>query len=288
MQRLAPAAVGLEEGIQVGRREAHLRELGLHALRLGADQANVEHLAAHLEGPAHVLDRRRLPVEADADHVETRVALVPAPLGEEVARDARHARLLAAVDRLERRAGGGAAAAPHLDEHQHRAVERHQIDLPRAAAVVASHDRVPVRAEERFRHRLAPPPELTPPLHAAANLLAAFCPRKAVVVARPGAVRYQGAVAITREEVRQIAALARLRLEPAEEERLTADLDHILEAFARLSTLDTSAVEPTAQVEEDRTAFRDDVAANPPASEALLANAPARDGRFFRVPKIIE
>src|SRR5204862_182400 len=83
------------------------------------------------------------------------------------------------------------------------------IDLPRAAAVVASHDRVPVRAEERFRHRLAPPPELTPPLHAAANLLAAFCPRKAVVVARPGAVRYQGAVAITREEVRRIAALAR-------------------------------------------------------------------------------
>src|SRR5438094_418586 len=122
-------------------------------------------------------------------HVEARVALVPAPLGEEVAGDARHARLLAAVDRLERRAGGAAAAAPHLDEHQHRAVERHQIDLPRAAAVVASHDRVPVRAEERFRHRLAPPPELTPPLHAAANLLAAFCPRKAVVVARPGAVR---------------------------------------------------------------------------------------------------
>ena len=95
-------------------------------------------------------------------------------------------------------------------------------------------------------------------------------------------------MAITREEVRRIATLARLRLEPAEEERLTADLDHILEAFARLSTLDTSAVEPTAQVEEDLTAFRDDVVANPPASEALLEGAPARDGRFFRVPKIIE
>src|SRR5436189_289626 len=68
----------------------------------------------------------------------------------------------------------------------------------------------------------------------------------------------------------------------------TTHRGHFLEAFARLSALDTSAVEPTAQVEEDRTAFRDDVAANPPASEALLANAPARDGRFFRVPKIIE
>ncbi|HUE31105.1 MAG TPA: Asp-tRNA(Asn)/Glu-tRNA(Gln) amidotransferase subunit GatC [Verrucomicrobiae bacterium] len=95
-------------------------------------------------------------------------------------------------------------------------------------------------------------------------------------------------MAITRDEVRRIAALARLRLEPADEERLTTDLGHILEAFARLRTLDTSAVEPTAQVEEDRAAFREDAIANPPASEALLANAPARDGRFFRVPKIIE
>jgi aspartyl-tRNA(Asn)/glutamyl-tRNA(Gln) amidotransferase subunit C len=95
-------------------------------------------------------------------------------------------------------------------------------------------------------------------------------------------------VAITRDEVRRIAALARLRLEPAEEERLTADLAHILDAFARLSTVDTSAVPPTAQIEDDRTAFRDDLVANPPAPDALLANAPVRDGRFFRVPKIIE
>ena len=95
-------------------------------------------------------------------------------------------------------------------------------------------------------------------------------------------------MAITREDVRRVAALARLHLAPDEEERLAADLDDILDAFARLSALDTSAVPPTAQVEEDRTAFRDDVVANPPASEALLANAPARDGRFFRVPKIIE
>jgi len=95
-------------------------------------------------------------------------------------------------------------------------------------------------------------------------------------------------VAITREEVRRVAALARLRLEPAEEERLTADLDHILEAFARLAAVDTSAVPPTAHVEDDRAAFRDDAVTNPPAAEGLLANAPARDGRFFRVPKIIE
>jgi aspartyl-tRNA(Asn)/glutamyl-tRNA(Gln) amidotransferase subunit C len=95
-------------------------------------------------------------------------------------------------------------------------------------------------------------------------------------------------VPITRDEVRRVAALARLRLAPDEEERLTTDLGNILNAFARLSALDTSAVQPTAQVEEDRAAFRDDAATNPPAPEGLLANAPARDGRFFRVPKIID
>lgn len=95
-------------------------------------------------------------------------------------------------------------------------------------------------------------------------------------------------MAITREEVRRVAELARLALEPAEEERLAADLGHILDAFARLSTLDTANVEPTAHVDPLGAALREDVATNPAADEALLANAPAREGRHFRVPKIIE
>ena len=93
---------------------------------------------------------------------------------------------------------------------------------------------------------------------------------------------------ITREEVQRVAALARLRLAPEEEARLTADLDHILEAFARLRTLDTSGVDPTAHVEDFGALLRTDEVSNPPAAEGLLANAPGRDGRFFRVPKIIE
>ncbi|MGH7893550.1 MAG: Asp-tRNA(Asn)/Glu-tRNA(Gln) amidotransferase subunit GatC, partial [Candidatus Binatia bacterium] len=60
-------------------------------------------------------------------------------------------------------------------------------------------------------------------------------------------------MAITREEIRRVAALARLRLQPAEEERLTADLDHILEAFAKLRLLDTSDVGPAAVLDERAT-----------------------------------
>jgi aspartyl-tRNA(Asn)/glutamyl-tRNA(Gln) amidotransferase subunit C len=95
-------------------------------------------------------------------------------------------------------------------------------------------------------------------------------------------------VSITRDDVRRVAALARLRLEPAEEERLVTDLDHILEAFQRLQAVDTTDVPPTAHVEDFGAFLRSDEVVNPHAAEPLLANAPARDGRLFRVPRIIE
>ena len=95
-------------------------------------------------------------------------------------------------------------------------------------------------------------------------------------------------MAITRAEVERVAALARLRLEPHEVERLTTDLGHILDAFTRLGQVDTRGIEPTAHVEELDVPMREDEITNPPAGDEALANAPARDGRHFRVPKIIE
>ena len=93
---------------------------------------------------------------------------------------------------------------------------------------------------------------------------------------------------LTRDDVRRVAQLARLRLAPEEEERLTADLGHILEHFARLQQLDTRDVPPMAVVEDFGALLRKDEARNPPATDDVLANAPAREGRRFRVPKIIE
>jgi aspartyl-tRNA(Asn)/glutamyl-tRNA(Gln) amidotransferase subunit C len=93
---------------------------------------------------------------------------------------------------------------------------------------------------------------------------------------------------ITREEVRRIALLARLSLTESEEAEMTGQLDHILEHFQRLNDLETGMVEPTAHITPMETPFRDDVVANQPNTDELLANAPARDGNFFRVPKIIE
>ncbi len=95
-------------------------------------------------------------------------------------------------------------------------------------------------------------------------------------------------MALRREAVRHIALLARLELSEAEEATFTDQLDHILQHFEKLAALDTDAVEPTAHVVDMKEAYRDDVVTNPPGSEELRANAPARDGDFFKVPKIIE
>jgi aspartyl-tRNA(Asn)/glutamyl-tRNA(Gln) amidotransferase subunit C len=93
---------------------------------------------------------------------------------------------------------------------------------------------------------------------------------------------------ITREQIHHVAVLARLELDSAEEEAMATTLDAILAYVDKLGELDTDAVEPTAHILDRPTPWRDDEVTNAPATDALLANAPARDGDFFRVPKIIE
>ncbi len=95
-------------------------------------------------------------------------------------------------------------------------------------------------------------------------------------------------VKISVDQIRHVALLARLALTPAEEEELTATLDEILQHMDQLNQLDTSQVEPTAHIVAVETPWREDVVTNVADTEALLANAPARDADLFLVPKIIE
>ncbi len=93
---------------------------------------------------------------------------------------------------------------------------------------------------------------------------------------------------LSSSDVHHIALLARLELSAEEEAAFATQLDHILTHFQKLDELDTDNVEPTAHIVEMATPFRDDAVTNTPAVDALLANAPERDERFFKVPKIIE
>jgi aspartyl-tRNA(Asn)/glutamyl-tRNA(Gln) amidotransferase subunit C len=95
-------------------------------------------------------------------------------------------------------------------------------------------------------------------------------------------------MSISREEVRHIALLARLRFSDEEESQLTEQLGHILQHMAVLERLDTLGVPPLAHALDAVNVVRDDRVTNEPNSQVLLANAPASDASFFVVPKIIE
>lgn len=93
---------------------------------------------------------------------------------------------------------------------------------------------------------------------------------------------------ITAEEVDRVGVLARLRLTAEEKSQLVRQLDHILEYMDKLNQLDTAQVELFSPRLDTVPALREDAVTNQPDPEALLANAPDRDGAFFKVPKIIE
>ena len=93
---------------------------------------------------------------------------------------------------------------------------------------------------------------------------------------------------LTRADVQRVAVLARLRLTEAEEIDLTTQLDAILAYMDKLNEIDTFNVEPFSHATDGINAFRADKVTNQADTEALLANAPDRDGTFFKVPKIIK
>ena len=96
---------------------------------------------------------------------------------------------------------------------------------------------------------------------------------------------------ITEQEVRYVAGLANLELGPEEIHRMAHDLDEILTHIDKLNELDTSNVEPMAQVlyeADETTTLREDRERPGLGSETALANAPLPGPGFFKVPKVIE
>ena len=97
---------------------------------------------------------------------------------------------------------------------------------------------------------------------------------------------------ISREDVLRVAELAYLDLSEAELETYRAQIDEILEYIGKLSELDTSKVEPMAQVlADDQTAdatLREDLVVPCAIADDVLAQAPDAELPYFRVPKVIE
>lgn len=96
---------------------------------------------------------------------------------------------------------------------------------------------------------------------------------------------------LSEEEVRYVAELANLRLSDEEVHRMSGDLGQILTHIEQLNELDTSNVEPMAQVlfDADETAtLREDIPHTPLTNAEALVNAAISGAGYFKVPKVIE
>jgi len=89
---------------------------------------------------------------------------------------------------------------------------------------------------------------------------------------------------ISRDEVLHVAGLARLDLSEDEIERFREQLNAILEAVGKVAELDLSDVEPTAHPLDLVNAWAEDEPRPSLSVDEALANAPDREGDFFRVP----
>jgi aspartyl-tRNA(Asn)/glutamyl-tRNA(Gln) amidotransferase subunit C len=88
--------------------------------------------------------------------------------------------------------------------------------------------------------------------------------------------------------VRRVAHLARIAVADDEIEHLKGELNAILAFVEQLSEVDVAGVEPMTSVIPMAMKKREDVATDGGNPESILKNAPAREGDFFMVPKVVE
>jgi aspartyl-tRNA(Asn)/glutamyl-tRNA(Gln) amidotransferase subunit C len=93
---------------------------------------------------------------------------------------------------------------------------------------------------------------------------------------------------IDEAQVRKVAKLARLDLTDAEVAEFAGQLSAILDYVARMNELNTQDIQPLAHCLPINNVFREDIVKDSLGTEKTLANAPQRDGAFFKVPKILD
>lgn len=93
---------------------------------------------------------------------------------------------------------------------------------------------------------------------------------------------------ISEDQVKHVARLARLSLQPQETELFTRQLNDILDYVEQLNEVPTNDIEPTSHILDLFNVFRSDDAKSTIETEALLANAPETVHHFFVVPRIVE
>jgi aspartyl-tRNA(Asn)/glutamyl-tRNA(Gln) amidotransferase subunit C len=95
-------------------------------------------------------------------------------------------------------------------------------------------------------------------------------------------------MSVDHKTVRRIARLARIKVADDEIEHLKDELSAMLAFVEQLSEVDVTGIEPMTSVTPTRMRQRPDEVTDGGIAEAVLRNAPARQGDFFMVPKVVE
>ncbi len=88
--------------------------------------------------------------------------------------------------------------------------------------------------------------------------------------------------------VRNIARLARIKLDEGEDKTLESELTGILQWVEQLGEVDTDGVEPMTCVTDRQIEMRKDEITDGGYADEIVRNAPERAGNFFVVPKVVE
>lgn len=93
---------------------------------------------------------------------------------------------------------------------------------------------------------------------------------------------------VDKETLHKVAHLARLNIKPEEETKLLNDMSEILTWVNKLEEVDTEGVEPLTHMTAEVNAMRPDKATQTINREDALKNAPEKDDKFFKVPKVLK
>lgn len=93
---------------------------------------------------------------------------------------------------------------------------------------------------------------------------------------------------ITTDEVKYVANLAKLYVDEAEAEKLTGEMESIINFADMLAEIDTESVAPTNHAMKVQNVFREDKVEPSYSQEDILKNAPSQEGGCYLVPKVVE
>jgi len=91
---------------------------------------------------------------------------------------------------------------------------------------------------------------------------------------------------ISKDDVKHIAELAELEFGEKDIEKITSQLDRILDHVANVSSAKTEGIPPTSHILDIKNVFREDMAEESVTQESALKNAPDEANDGFKVPKI--